>query len=271
MERRVTALVTLVAGLLVLAFAAPAGAENTRTLPTTLTGAEEVSSTGALGAGDLDAAGFARITVRGNNVCWLIQVADIEQPATAAHIHAAPAGVNGDIVVPLTPPVAGSSFGCTAVERALARNIREHPAQYYVNVHNGPFPGGAVRGQLGGKNPRVTQLLGAEEVPPTDPDGVGWAVITIPNRTTVCFELAVTGIEAATLAHIHFAPRGVNGPIVVTLTAPTSGSSSGCVADVDVALARAIREHPARYYVNVHNTPFPGGAIRGQLVKAKHF
>lgn len=271
MERRVTAFVTLVAGLLVLAFAAPAGAENTRTLPTTLTGGEEVSSTGTLGAGDLDAAGFARITVRGSTVCWLIQVAGIEQPATAAHIHAQVAGQNGPIVVPLTPPVAGSSFGCTAVERALARNIREHPTQYYVNVHNGPFPGGAVRGQLGGKKPRVTQLVGAEEVPPADPDGVGWAVVTIPNRTTVCFELAVTGIDPSTAAHIHFAPRGVNGPVVVPLTAPSTGSSSGCVAGVDAALARAIREHPAQYYVNVHNTPFPDGAIRGQLVRARNF
>jgi hypothetical protein len=29
--------------------------------------------------------------------------------------------------------------------------------------------------------------------------------------------------------------------------------------------ADAIAANPANYYVNVHNAPFPGGAVRGQL------
>jgi len=35
------------------------------------------------------------------------------------------------------------------VTRALAQEIIRNPAAFYVNVHNTPFPGGAVRGQLG--------------------------------------------------------------------------------------------------------------------------
>lgn len=33
------------------------------------------------------------------------------------------------------------------------------------------------------------------------------------------------------------------------------------------ALIDAIRKDPSAYYVNVHNAPFPAGAVRGQLTK----
>jgi hypothetical protein len=66
------------------------------------------------------------------------------------------------------------------------------------------------------------------------------------------------------MAHIHQAPKGVNGPIVVPLIAPIGGSSAGC-ATVDPLLGQAIADEPRGFYVNVHTTMFPGGAIRGQL------
>jgi hypothetical protein len=78
--------------------------------------------------------------------------------------------------------------------------------------------------------------------------------------------LDFTTTTPAVAAHIHLAPVGVNGPIVVPL-APLNaqGKSSGCVANVDAALAANIAAHPEQYYVNVHTTANPGGDIRGQL------
>ena len=98
---------------------------------------------------DPDGRGEATVTVWGSDVCWRIKVQKIA-PAAAAHIHAAVAGVNGPVVVPLTTPNAdGWSAGCATVAAPLAANIAAHPEQYYVNVHNAAYPGGAVRGQLG--------------------------------------------------------------------------------------------------------------------------
>ena len=112
----------------------------------------------------------------------------------------------------------------------------------------------------------TTTLTGAQEVPvPGDPDGRGFATVTVnPGQGLVCYELSVSGIEAATAAHIHEAPVNVAGPVVVDLQPPTDGSSSGCV-EVDRAEAKDILKNPADYYVNVHNVEFPGGALRGQL------
>lgn len=113
-----------------------------------------------------------------------------------------------------------------------------------------------------------TSLTGAAEIPgPGDTDGRGTAQITVnPGQSRVCYKLSVSNIAPATMAHIHEGGPTVAGPVKVTLGAPTSGLSSGCVT-VTRALALDILKDPADYYVNVHNAEFPGGAVRGQLAK----
>lgn len=111
----------------------------------------------------------------------------------------------------------------------------------------------------------TVQLSGDEEVTPGDPDGSGTASIRINTRSNqLCYTLRVRGIEPATAAHIHEAPAGSAGPVVVELKAPTGGSSSGCVKMSNEELLEILAE-PEDYYVNVHNEPYPGGALRGQL------
>ena len=127
---------------------------------------------------------------------------------------------------------------------------------------------GAAIAQEGGRKLQTT-LSGAAEVPgPGDADGAGTASVTVNSgQNRVCFELAVTNIDAATAAHIHIGAAGVAGAVVVGLTAPNaSGTSSGCVT-VTRSLALAILKDPPAYYVNVHNAAFPAGAVRGQLAK----
>jgi hypothetical protein len=108
------------------------------------------------------------------------------------------------------------------------------------------------------------KLTGEKEVPgPGDPNGTGKANIKV-FKAKVCYTLTAKRIAPATAAHIHKGSRGEAGPVVVTLKPPTDGSSSGC-AGISQALSKKLREHPGQYYVNVHNRPYPDGAIRGQL------
>jgi hypothetical protein len=123
-----------------------------------------------------------------------------------------------------------------------------------------------------GGRPFSTTLTGAAEVPgPADPDASGTAYITLnQGQGEVCFALSWQDIDGTVVAsHIHQAPAGIAGPIVVPLFTGASfastGSTSGCISGVSEDLIKDIRHNPADYYVNIHSTVFPAGAIRGQL------
>jgi hypothetical protein len=111
----------------------------------------------------------------------------------------------------------------------------------------------------------ATVLRGANETAGGDPDGIGAAVVTVnPAKAQVCYLVVAARLDTIVAAHIHHAPAGVNGPVVIPFQTPTNGFVAAC-ADVSADLATDLAAHPDQYYVNVHSSTFPAGAIRGQL------
>lgn len=123
---------------------------------------------------------------------------------------------------------------------------------------------------LGAETVLVAELSGDEEVPgPGDPEGGGFSEVRIdPDAGTVCFFIEVDPASLtlpAAAAHIHEGAAGVAGDVVVTLAPPdANGFVDGCT-DADGTVLQAIVDDPAGYYVNVHTSDFPDGAVRGQL------
>jgi hypothetical protein len=121
-----------------------------------------------------------------------------------------------------------------------------------------------------GGRPITVMMTGAAERPgPGDPDGSGTAQFRLnPGQEQICYELTVTNITLPAVGvHIHIASADSPGPVVIPLTPPdASGTSSGCVS-VDRDLILAILHNPENYYVNVHSTEYPAGAVRAQLSK----
>lgn len=123
------------------------------------------------------------------------------------------------------------------------------------------------------------QLSGAEEVPPVATEGEGEAKFE-SDGTSVEFELKWKSLKASAFAsHIHCGVRGMNGPVGVTLfagprgtegevqgtfTAPDPGNGCGWDDLSDVLGAMAT----GGAYVNIHTPAHPGGEIRGQVTIA---
>jgi hypothetical protein len=139
--RKLTLLGALVLAIVLIA-AVPVVAAPRATLEASLTGEKEVP-----GPGDPNGWGEAEVNVYKAKVCYELEVKRIK-PAMAAHIHQGGPNVAGPIVVELKPPTDGSSEGCTPISKQLSKKLRDNPSHYYVNVHNRPYPDGALRGQL---------------------------------------------------------------------------------------------------------------------------
>jgi hypothetical protein len=122
--------------------------------------------------------------------------------------------------------------------------------------------------------PLSAELDGEQEVDPVlgqpgagDPLATGFAEARFqPGAGEVCYELSHDLVPEPFGFHIHEAPVGENGPIVVDFFTDPTGvvPPAGCV-EVEREVATDILSNPEGYYFNVHNATFPNGAIRGQL------
>ena len=100
----------------------------------------------------------------------------------------------------------------------------------------------------------------------------GHTQIKVRANGTIEFKTHILNKNGETFVagHIHQAPVGVAGPIVVPLFASPGTTArhirhSGVATPNAGTTGAALCTNPSAYYVNYHTTAFPGGAIRGQL------
>jgi hypothetical protein len=151
----------------------------------------------------------------------------------------------------------------------------------------------AVSGAAFGRDGNLqfaARLQGAREVPPVaTPIRANISLKFKRNDSVLKYELEVKrvpGNDAITVAHLHCAPEGVNGPIVAHLLGDIPGNYFGsgeiifAVTDANILppdplgvcgrsilnladLAQAAAA--GLIYANVHSVTYPNGVARGQL------
>jgi len=108
------------------------------------------------------------------------------------------------------------------------------------------------------------KLSGANEVPAVTTTASGTGTITVAEDGSVSGSVKTTGV-AATMAHIHVAAAGKNGPVIVPLTKTAEGEWS--VPAGAKLNAEQMKSYKAgELYINVHSDANKGGEIRAQLM-----
>lgn len=109
-------------------------------------------------------------------------------------------------------------------------------------------------------------LNGKSEVPgPGDVDGTASFVGILDTKFgSICYDVEVAKVGTPTDFHIHRGSSTEAGPVVVTLKTPADADRETCIG-MPIDVAKRIAANPANYYLNLHTTDFPKGAIRGQL------
>lgn len=139
----------------------------------------------------------------------------------------------------------------------------------------------------------VAPLKGEQEAPPVDTNATGLAKFQLSaDGTVLSYKLIVANIDNVVASHIHIAPAGQNGSVVLFLygsVAPGGGPSNGILAQGTKTAANLVGSlagqplsdlislmSAGNAYVNVHTNDgeappntgpgdFPGGEIRGQI------
>ncbi len=108
-------------------------------------------------------------------------------------------------------------------------------------------------------------INGASETPANASTASGTATLTY-NKDTKIFTVVVTfsGITA-TASHIHKGDVGVAGGVIFGFTAPITSPINYTSVALDATQDADLNAN--MYYVNIHSAAFPGGEIRGQLIK----
>jgi CHRD domain len=129
----------------------PPGLPPQRAMHAHMTGAAVCAPT--CGSGDPDGLGGATVLLRplisASAICFRLEVApSVALPMLEAHVHRGPLGQEGPVVAELAPPGERRAMGCRTVHERTYDEIVANPSGFYVDVHNGEFPAGAIRGQL---------------------------------------------------------------------------------------------------------------------------
>jgi CHRD domain len=106
-------------------------------------------------------------------------------------------------------------------------------------------------------------LSGSQESPPVNAPGSGKGTITVGGDGSISGSVTTTGV-AGTMAHIHQAAAGQNGPVIIPLTKTGEGTWS-VPAGAKLTEAQLQAFKAGNLYVNVHTDANKGGEVRGQL------
>lgn len=107
-------------------------------------------------------------------------------------------------------------------------------------------------------------LKGASEVPPNPSTATGTSTLTYNSSTKTFTDVTSFSGLTPVAGHIHEGAIGENGPPIFPFTDLSSPITLHSPALTDEQVTALFKDS---MYVNLHTKAYPGGEIRGQLIK----
>ena len=201
-----------------------------------------------------------------------------------AHIHIAPAGLNGGVAIPLNitadPDMRGgtfleaeNSFGLTSQQKTALMDRK-----MYVNIHTMNDPAGEIRGQLlvDADHHFEAVLTAGSQVHQVRSNAIGGLVGEL-HGDSLLISGSFQSLESefntdiAGGSHIHSALAGSQGGVEISLNVVLTETNTAGSYQISQNRFELTPEQKAalmerKLYVNVHSMDYPAGEIRGQLV-----
>jgi CHRD domain/PEP-CTERM motif len=141
------------------------------------------------------------------------------------------------------------------------RRLLAMPSLVALSLLVAASPAGAITYQI--------DMDPGQEVPgPGEAGGDATGTITMDFNGEIAWDITYTGLTTPLSAmHIHAGSAGEVNPPLIDLGISTSGGAGTLISSIlaDAATVAGIIANPTAFYINIHNTPFPGGAVRDQL------
>jgi len=222
------------------------------------------------------ASGEGTMSLEGNLLTFNIAYRGLSGAATAAHIHGMTNTTQSAGVLVNLAPFNGGSFGVAGTlsgSVALTAEQREAVLRglTYVNLHTASNPGGEIRGQIA-PVAMSAGLSGYNERPsPAATSGSGFATLALVRDQLTLALTYENLLSPATMAHIH-GPAGFTGSAGVLVDlAPLNGGAFGTAGSlsgtVTLPVPTLLNVIDTQTYINLHTTNYPGGEIRGHLMR----
>lgn len=239
---------------------APSGVE---VLTIELNGANEVPPVANAGSGT------AYVTLNRTSSMLSVNIASTTgTSASSAHIHSGFAGETGGVLVALEQDTADTSMFSFngSVTQSVIDAIDAGGA--YINVHTAANPAGELRAQIlpAGVTVHSAMLSGDQEVPAVITNGSGMGSLTLNSNASLATAIVTTtGVDVATMAHVHAGMTGANGGVIFALTKDATDLGLWTARDVSVDASAMTSITAGNAYFNVHTPVNAGGEIRGQI------
>ena len=190
---------------------------------------------------------------------------------SSAHLHTAPAGMNGGVAIDLSPFINGTFISGVVDVPDVAFVTAIEAGEVYLNIHTAAEPNGEIRGQLSldaGVAFDAALDTMQEVEPVTGGNGKGVAYFSIaPDFSEITYSVQVSGLSGAIMgAHLHSGVAGVDGLVLVDLSGDVNGNEiTGTIDGTDLTDELIHELLESGVYINIHTSMNMNGELRGQI------